>query len=100
MLQISTASFGLVFSQPVLSRLSSGCEPRRCVPIVQRNAMIAWHEERSFRDLLVGDPEVRAVLDDARLDACFRPEAVTGQCRRTFDELDRIEAAPLPTRDG
>jgi len=101
MLRNLDASFGLVFSQPVLLALvEAGASRDDAYRIVQRNAMIAWHEERSFRDLLVGDPEVRAVLDDARLDACFDLKRSLANVGRTFDELDRIEAAPLPTRDG
>jgi len=66
---------------------------------VQRNAMQAWQEERSFRDLLVADADVRAVLDDARLDACFDLKRALANVGRTFDELDRIEATPLSGPD-
>ncbi len=101
MLRNLDASFGLVFSQPVLLALvEAGASRDDAYRIVQRNAMIAWQEERSFRDLLVGDPEVRAVLDDARLDACFDLKRSLANVGRTFDQLDRIEAAPLSKRDG
>ncbi|MGO9874165.1 MAG: adenylosuccinate lyase [Acidimicrobiia bacterium] len=101
MLRNLDASFGLVFSQPVLLALvEAGASRDDAYRIVQRNAMTAWHEERSFRDLLVGDTEVRAVLDDARLDACFDLKRSLANVGRTFDELDRIEAAPLSKRDG
>ena len=62
--------------------------------------MKAWQEERSFRELLVADEEVRKVLDDARLDACFDLKRALANVGRTFDELDRIEATPLSTHDG
>ena len=72
MLRNLDASFGLVFSQPVLLALvESGRSRDDAYRIVQRNAMRAWQEERSFRELLVADPEVAATLDAARLDACF-----------------------------
>ena len=57
--------------------------------------MHAWQEERSFRELLVADPDVRAVLDDARLDACFDLKRALANVGRTFDALDGMEATPL-----
>jgi len=96
MLRNLDASFGLVFSQPVLLALvEAGASRDDAYRIVQRNAMKAWQEERSFRELLVADPEVRAVLDDARLDACFDLKRALANIGRTFDELDRVEATPL-----
>ena len=56
MLRNIDASFGLVFSQPVLLALvESGTTRDEAYRIVQRNAMRAWQEERSFRD----DPRAR-----------------------------------------
>ena len=101
MLRNLDASFGLVFSQPVLLALvEAGASRDDAYRIVQRNAMLAWQEERSFRELLVADPEVCAVLDDARLDACFDLKRALANVGRTFDELDRIEASPLLGRDA
>ena len=72
MLRNIDASFGLVFSQPVLLGLvAAGRSRDDAYRIVQRNAMQAWQEERSFRDLLAADPEVTSALDAAQLDACF-----------------------------
>jgi adenylosuccinate lyase len=63
------ASFGLVFSQPVLLALvAAGMGRDDAYRIVQRNAMRAWSEQVSFRGLLEGDPEVTVpaeVLDEA-----------------------------------
>ena len=64
MLRNLDASFGLVFSQPVLLALVEAGETRDdAYRIVQRNAMRAWHEERSFRELLADDADVTAALD-------------------------------------
>jgi adenylosuccinate lyase len=101
MLRNLDASFGLVFSQPVLLALvEAGASRDDAYRIVQRNAMRAWQEERSFRELLVDDPDVRAVLDDARLDACFDLKRALANVGRAFDELDRIEASSLSNPDG
>jgi len=61
------ASYGLVFSQPVLlSLVQSGKTRDDAYRIVQRNAMRAWDEGADFRALLESDAEVdNAVLDDA-----------------------------------
>jgi adenylosuccinate lyase len=39
--------------------------------IVQRNAMKAWAGDGDFLALLKGDPEVRAKLSDAEIEANF-----------------------------
>ena len=101
MLRNLDASFGLVFSQPVLLALvEAGASRDDAYRFVQRNAMQAWQEERSFRELLIADPDVSAVLDEARLDACFDLKRALANVGRTFDELDRIEATPLSNHDG
>jgi adenylosuccinate lyase len=83
------ASFGLVFSQPVLLGLvAAGAARDDAYRIVQRNAMKAWQEERSFRDVLREDPEVTAVVDDAQLDACFDLKRALANTSRVFDALD------------
>ena len=61
------ASYGLVFSQPVLLGLvASGMSRDDAYRIVQRNAMRAWDEGTDFRTLLEADDEVpNELLDDA-----------------------------------
>jgi len=63
------ASFGLVFSQPVLLGLvQAGITRDEAYRIVQENAGRAWDESRSFRELLDADPRITvssSVLDDA-----------------------------------
>jgi adenylosuccinate lyase len=85
-----------VFSQPVLLALiESGKSRDDAYRMVQRNAMRAWQEERSFRELLMADEEVARALDAARLDACFDLKRSLANVGRTFDALDRMEATPL-----
>ncbi len=61
------ASYGLVFSQPVLLGLvASGMSRDDAYRVVQRNAMRAWDEGTDFRALLEADDEVpNELLDDA-----------------------------------
>jgi adenylosuccinate lyase len=101
MLRNLDASFGLVFSQPVLLALVEAGRTRDdAYRIVQRNAMRAWQEERLFRELLAADPEVTATLDAARLDACFDLKRALANINRVFDALDNLGpldvGAPAP----
>jgi adenylosuccinate lyase len=67
-------SFGLMYSQRVLLRLTETGLPRqRAYELVQRNAMRAWSERTPFRELLASDLEVTARLPAAALAECFDP---------------------------
>ena len=67
-------SFGLMYSQRVLLRLTeSGLPRQQAYEIVQRTAMRAWTERKPFRDLLAADGEVTARLAPAALAECFDP---------------------------
>ena len=82
------ASYGLVFSQPVLLSLVQGGKTRdEAYRIVQRNAMQAWDEGTDFRALLEADSDVdNAVLDDA-----FDLRNSLSNLGRVFDQLDSID---------
>ena len=85
------ASYGLVFSQPVLLALVSGGKTRdEAYRIVQRTAMQAWDEGVDFRSLLEADPEIEptsnAVLDDA-----FDLQRSLQHIDVVFEQLDAIE---------
>src|SRR5262245_48162167 len=91
MLRNIDASFGLVFSQPVLLALVEAGKSRDdAYRMVQRNAMRAWQEERSFRELLAEDADVTAALDPAQLDACFDLKRALSNAGRVFDALDAM----------
>jgi adenylosuccinate lyase len=93
MLRNLDASFGLVFSQPVLLGLvEAGMSRDDAYRVVQRTAMAAWREERPFRELLAADAEVATVLDDEKLDRCFDLDRALANVQRVFAELDGPEA--------
>jgi adenylosuccinate lyase len=95
MLRNLDASFGLVFSQPVLLGLVAAGRTRdEAYRIVQRNAMRAWQEERPFRELLAADTEVADVLSEAQLDACFDLKRALANVGRVFDALDEMGELP------
>jgi adenylosuccinate lyase len=67
-------SHGLIYSQRVLLRLTQTGLPRQTAyEIVQRSAMLAWRERRSFLELLTADPAVTQRLTADELKACFDP---------------------------
>jgi adenylosuccinate lyase len=68
------ASYGLVYSQRVLLKLTeSGLARQAAYELVQRHAMRAWRERRPFLDLLAADPAVTDRLGPDELKACFDP---------------------------
>ena len=67
-------SYGLIYSQRVLGKLlEKGLARQPAYEVVQRAAMRAWREQRSFQELLATDPEVSATLSAEELKACFDP---------------------------
>ena len=83
------ASFGLVFSQPVLLALvEEGLSRDDAYRIVQDNAMRAWEHETSFRKLLDDDP--RVTLNSATLDRAFDLDRSLRHAHRAVDALDEI----------
>jgi adenylosuccinate lyase len=68
------ASYGLIYSQRVLLKLTeAGLARQKAYEIVQRASMRAWKERRAFYELLNDDPAVTERLGPAELKACFDP---------------------------
>ena len=96
MIENLNASYGLVFSQPVLLGLvEAGVSRDAAYRIVQRTAMEAWETGVMFRDLLAKESEVTEHLTETQLDACFDLERALVNVHRTFDALDVLEQTPL-----
>ena len=67
-------SHGLIYSQRVLLKLTdAGMARQPAYELVQRHAMRAWRERRSFLELLAADPAVTAHVSADELKACFDP---------------------------
>jgi adenylosuccinate lyase len=82
---LTTGSFGLVFSQSVLLALvSSGLTRDEAYRIVQRDARVAWSERRQFRQVLMADPDVPLI--ESELDEAF-------DLTRTLRHTDRFADA-------
>ena len=70
---------GVIFSQLVLLKLIDGGMTReQAYAVVQDNAMKAWQEGIEFKDLLLADGRVSAVLSRGDLDGVFRLENFLG----------------------
>jgi adenylosuccinate lyase len=66
------ATHGVIFSQQVLLALAqAGASREAAYRMVQRNAMRAWEEGEEFKNLLLQDVEVRALLGEAEIESCF-----------------------------
>jgi adenylosuccinate lyase len=89
MLENLDASYGLVFSQPVLLALVEAGKSRDdAYRMVQRNALKTWDERRPFVDVLREDPDITATLSDDQLVACFDLQKAIANVGRTFSALD------------
>jgi adenylosuccinate lyase len=83
------ATRGLVFSGQLLLDLVEAGAPRDdAYQWVQQHAMDAWESDKSFRDLIAGDPRIAKFLDAAALDRAFgldrQLHAVDDIFRRVF----------------
>ena len=99
-------SYGLVYSQRVLLKLTEAGLPRqRAYEIVQRNAMRAWRERRPFLELLAADADVTDHLPAHDLKACFDPAWYLRHVDTIFRRVGLLtagasEAFPAPDRAG
>ncbi len=72
MLENLGRSRGVVFSGTVLLELARrGVSREQAYELVQRNAMRAFHEQRDFKTLLLGDADVTSVLPPADIEKAF-----------------------------
>lgn len=85
------ASFGLLHSQSVLNALlgKGTLQREEAYALVQRNAMIAWEENRSFKELLKSDRDVIEHLEVDEIEQCFD---VARYLRNTDEIFERLEA--------
>ena len=79
---------GLVFSGQLLLELTSrGMRREDAYRVVQAHAMDAWKSEGDFRDRVLGDAEVRAVLSEAEIAEVFRLERYLTHVDAVFERV-------------
>jgi adenylosuccinate lyase len=82
------ASYGLVFSHPLLLALiHAGLARDEAYRLVQAHAMRAWEEERDFEELVRADPQVAGRVD---VDAVFDLDAALRHTDTIFDRLHAL----------
>lgn len=85
------ASFGVVFSQPVLLALvDAGMSRDEAYRIVQQDAATAWKNRIPFRRVLEDDD--RVTLSSTQLDSVFDIQRSVRHASRTLDALDSIRS--------
>lgn len=86
---------GLIYSQRVLLALvARGMTREDAYAVVQELAMRGWRGEAPFRQLVEGDPRVRAVLSPEEIAACFDPGAYLRHVDFIFRRAGLDEPAP------
>jgi adenylosuccinate lyase len=81
-------TFGVIHSQQVmLALIDKGMLREDAYKIAQSNAMQAWAEEISFRELLNKDERVTNLLSAEELDACFDPNYHIRNVERIYQRV-------------
>jgi adenylosuccinate lyase len=98
MLENLNRSRGVVFSGTVLLELASrGRTREQAYEWVQRSAMRSFHERRDFKELLLADPDVTAVLTPAEVERAFDLEHQLRNVDAIFDRVFGGASAPGST---
>jgi len=83
---------GLVFSQRVmLALIDKGLSRQKAYELVQRSAMKAWKQNKSFLNLLKADPEVTAILPPGELEPLFNEQYYLRYIDDIFQRLGLTE---------
>lgn len=91
MIENLNQSYNLIYSGGVLLKLvEKNITREEAYDIVQRTAMKAWNEKLDFKQCLLDDDEVRALLSDKELEECFKPEESLKQVDGIFKRLKLV----------
>ncbi len=89
MIENLNQSYNLIYSGGVLLKLvEKNITREEAYDIVQRTAMKAWNEKIDFKQCLLDDDEVSALLSDNELEECFKPEESLKQVDVIFERLN------------
>ena len=82
---------GAIFSQRVLLKLiEKGITRENAYKIVQNNAMISWKEKKSFKELLLNDPEVKKLMESKEIEECFDIDYYTKYVDFIFNRVKEV----------
>jgi adenylosuccinate lyase len=94
-------SRGVVFSGTVLLELARrGVSREQAYEWVQRNAMLAFHEQRPFKALLLADADVMNVLAPAEIERAFDLDSQMQYVEVIFDRVFGGEVAEVGAESG
>jgi len=92
---------GLIFSQRVLLALiDKGLSREEAYEMVQRNAMEAWQQKKSFLSLLEADNRVTAHLTRSELESLFDYSYYLKHVDSIFERLGLTQPSPNLSRQG
>lgn len=93
---------GLVFSgQLLLDLVEAGVLREDAYRIVQRNAMLAWREEKNFRELVSSDPEITSRVEKKTLDRAFDLNRQLRNVDQIFKRVfPKVRSASKPKRSA
>ena len=92
---------GLIFSQRVLLALiGKGLNREEAYEMVQRNAMEAWQQKKSFLSLLEADNRVTAHLTRSELESLFDYNYYLKHVDSIFERLGLVSPSPNLSRQG
>lgn len=79
---------GLIFSQAVLLALTKKRMLReKAYQLVQKNSIKAWEENLDFKNLVLADKEIREVLSQKEIKACFSLEPYLKKIDHIFKKV-------------
>ena len=86
------ASWGLVYSQTVLTALLSkgSLQREEAYALVQRNAMAAWEDGRHLKELLKDDTDVTEHLEPDEIERCFDATRFLEGTKTIFERLEEL----------
>lgn len=91
MIENLNQSYNLIYSGGVLLKLvEKNITREEAYDIVQRTAMKAWNEKIDFKQCLLDDDEVNALLSDKELEECFKPEESLRHVDGIFERLKLV----------
>ena len=86
------SSGGLAHSQSVLTALleKSSLQREEAYALVQQDAMVAWDEGRSFKEVLKSDERVLQHLEIEEIDRCFDASRYLRHTETIFERLEAL----------
>ena len=81
-------TYGLIYSQRVLLTLiEKGMKREEAYDLVQKRAMQAWEEQRSFKELIKEDQQINQVLSTEEIEECFNYQYHLSNVDHIFKKL-------------